>query len=200
MRIEQPAQLDELDFEKGGGLLPVVAQHARTGEVLMVAYANREALERALATGEAWYYSRSRNALWRKGETSGNTQRVVAMYADCDRDTVLVLVEPVGPTCHTGDWSCFEGPPTLPALGRVLARRAAERPEGSYTTRLLSDRNLRLKKLGEEATELAIACADEDRERAAAEAADVVYHALVACLATGVTVDDVLAELARRLK
>lgn len=200
MKIENAGQLDALDFGKGGGMVPVVTQHARTGEVLMVAYATREALERTLGTGEAWYYSRSRGALWRKGETSGNVQRVVSVHADCDSDTVLYRVEPAGPACHTGEWSCFDAPPTLAALARVLAERAATRPEGSYTTRLLSDRNLRLKKLGEEATELALACADGEPERIASEAADLFYHALVACQAAGVTADDVLAELARRFR
>lgn len=199
MRIESAAQLDALDFEKGDGLIPVVTQDARTGEVLMVAYANREALERTLETGEMWYFSRSRGRLWRKGETSSNTQRLVSLHADCDRDTVLARVEPAGPSCHTGDWSCFSAPPTLAALAAVLAARKAEPTEGSYTAKLLGNRNLRLKKLGEEAAELVLACADEDRTRAAEEAADVVYHTLVACLAAGVTLTDILAALDRRL-
>lgn len=199
MRIETEAQLDRLDFAKRQGLVPVVAQHARTGEALMLGYANREALARTLETGEVWYYSRSRQQLWKKGETSGNVLRLVSLHADCDADAVLARVDPTGPTCHTGDWSCFEAPPTLPALAAVLEDRLASPPERSYTAMLLADRNLRLKKLGEEALELALACADEDRERVAEEAADVVYHTLVASLAAGVSAERVLAALDRRL-
>ena len=199
MRIERAEQLAALDFEKGGGLVPVVAQHAHTGEVLMLAYANREALERTLATGTMWFYSRSRDALWRKGETSGNTLRLVSLHADCDADAVLALVEPAGPSCHTGARSCFSAPPTIPALADVLAARRANPPAGSYTARLFGDRNLRLKKLGEESTELALACVLEDKERAVEEAADLLYHALVACAAAGVEPTEVLAALDRRL-
>lgn len=200
MRIDRAEQLDGLDFGKGSGLVPVVAQHARSGEVLMLAYANREALERTLADGVMWYFSRSRDRLWRKGETSGNAQRLVSLHADCDADAVLARVEPAGPSCHTGSWSCFSAPPTLPALAARLRQRAEERPPGSYTTRLLADRNLRLKKLGEEAVELALGCAAGDAERAAAEAADLLYHALVACLAEGVQAEDVLGVLDERFR
>ncbi|HLU24092.1 MAG TPA: bifunctional phosphoribosyl-AMP cyclohydrolase/phosphoribosyl-ATP diphosphatase HisIE [Longimicrobiales bacterium] len=199
MRIENEDQLDRLDFAKGQGLVPVVAQHARTGEVLMVGYANREALARTLETGVVWYYSRSRQRLWQKGETSGNVHRLVSLHTDCDGDAIVARVDPAGPTCHTGDWSCFGAPPTLAALSAVLQERLAAPPERSYTAKLLADRNLRLKKLGEEALELALACADEDRERVAEEAADVVYHTLVACLAAGVPPERVLAALERRL-
>lgn len=199
MRISNAEQIDALDFGKGDGLVPVVAQHARTGEVLMLAYADREALARTLESGEMWYFSRSRDRLWHKGETSGNAQRVVSLHADCDGDTVLARVEPTGPSCHTGSWSCFDAPPVLAALGALLERRASERPDGSYTARLLGDENLRLKKLGEEAIELAMACAARDPSRAAEEAADVIYHALVACMGAGCSVDAVLAALERRL-
>jgi phosphoribosyl-ATP pyrophosphohydrolase/phosphoribosyl-AMP cyclohydrolase len=199
MRIERLDQLDALDFAKGDGLVPVVAQHALTGEVLMLGYANREALARTLETGELWFWSRGRGRLWKKGETSGNVLRLVSLHGDCDGDAVVARVEPVGPTCHAGTWSCFEAPPPLAALGRVLSDRASSLPEGSYTTRLLTDRNLRLKKLGEEAVELALACTDGDPSRVAEEAADLVYHALVACRAAGVAPEDVLASLARRL-
>lgn len=199
MRIDDVRKLDFLDFAKGGGLLPVVTQHFRTGEVLMVAYASREALSLALETGEMWYFSRSRGRLWKKGEASGHTQRLVSLHADCDRDTVLARVEPSGPSCHTGNWSCFSAPPVLAALGALLQQRANEPPAGSYTQRLLDDQNLRLKKLGEETVELALACAAGDRARVAEEAADVIYHALVACLGAGVCVDAVLAALEQRL-
>lgn len=199
MRIDDGARLDALDFAKGEGLVPVVTQHSRTGEVLMVAYANREALARSLETGEMWYFSRSRGRLWRKGEVSGHTQRLVSLDADCDRDTVLASVEPAGPSCHTGSWSCFSAPPVLAALAALLQQRIGDRPAGSYTARLFTDENLRLKKLGEESVELALACAAGDAPRVAAEAADVIYHALVACLGAGVGIDAVLGELERRL-
>ena len=188
--------LDALDFTKRGGVVTVVAQDARTGAVLMVAHADREALEQTLATGEMHYRSTTRG-LWHKGATSGNTQAVVSLAADCDGDAVLARIVPRGPACHTGAVSCF-GAEALAAdalgvLDRTIAERAmgdtaaasaASRP--SYTRRLLGDRNLRLKKLGEEAAELAVACADDDRTRATEEGADLVYHALVALRALGV--------------
>jgi phosphoribosyl-ATP pyrophosphohydrolase/phosphoribosyl-AMP cyclohydrolase len=195
--------LDTLDFTKGGGLVTVVTQDATTGVVLMIAHADREALERTLATGEMHYRSRTRG-LWHKGATSGNTQRVLSLSADCDGDAVLARVRPAGPACHTGATSCFgdsaRGADALGALDLVIAARAtATKDAGSgYTRKLLSDRNLRLKKLGEEATELAVACADGDVERATAEAADVVYHSLVALRALGVPLDAVRAELETR--
>ena len=200
MRIQRPQDLAQLAFDEGGGLVPVVAQHVRTGEVLMLAYASREALERTLESGDLVLWSRSRGELWHKGASSGNTQRVVALFADCDQDAVLALVEPAGPACHTGDWTCFGGLPTIPALAEVLDSRVENMPEGSYTTRLLADLNLRTKKLGEEAVELATACALTDHVRAAEEAGDLVYHALVACRALGVSAADVLGALERRLQ
>jgi phosphoribosyl-AMP cyclohydrolase / phosphoribosyl-ATP pyrophosphohydrolase len=190
--------LDRLDFAKGDGLVPVIAQDRRTGEVLMLGYADRAALERSLETGLLTFRSRSRGGLWTKGETSGNTLRIVALASDCDRDAVLAQVEPAGPTCHTGDRSCFGAPPTLVALADTLERRRGADPAESYTARLLADRNHRLKKLGEEAVELAVACADGDRERVTSEAADLLYHTLVACMAEGVGLDDVLGALKAR--
>jgi phosphoribosyl-ATP pyrophosphohydrolase/phosphoribosyl-AMP cyclohydrolase len=199
--------IDSLDFEKGGGLVTVVAQHARSGAVLMVAHADREALERTVATGEMHFRSRSRG-LWHKGATSGNVQRVVSLTADCDRDAVLARVLPDGPACHTGSSSCFEGVETLDGsldrLDAVIADRAKarlgereERP-ASYTQRLLADRNLRLKKLGEEVAELVAACADGNREAAAEEAADLLYHTLVALRALDVGLGEVVEALGRR--
>ncbi|HET7321758.1 MAG TPA: bifunctional phosphoribosyl-AMP cyclohydrolase/phosphoribosyl-ATP diphosphatase HisIE [Longimicrobiaceae bacterium] len=198
MKIEGARAIEALDFARGGGLLPVVAQHARTGEVLMLGYADREALERSLPGGLLTFHSRSRDMLWTKGETSGNTLRVVSLHADCDRDAVLALVEPAGPTCHTGERSCFGAAPTLPALAGTLAARRAVPDGESYTGRLLNDRNLRLKKLGEEAVELAVACADGDSGRVREEAADLLYHLLTACLAEGVELDDILGVLEAR--
>lgn len=194
--------VDTLDFEKGGGLVTVVTQDARSGVVLMVAHADREAIERTLASGEMHYRSRSRGA-WHKGATSGNTQRLVSLAADCDGDAVLARVIPSGPACHTGTDSCFGtgGGDPLSALDAVIRERAAtsaeEAPE-SYTRRLLDDRNLRLKKIGEEAMELAVACADEDASRAVEEGADLVYHTLVALRALGRGLDDLRSALVLR--
>src|ERR671932_1084125 len=153
--------LAALDFSKGGGLVTVVAQDARSGAVLMVAHADREALERTLATGEMHYRSRTRG-LWHKGAASGNTQRVVSLTVDCDGDAVLARVRPAGPACHTGAASCFGdaalGADALGTLDRTIAARTAEPPRAaSYTQRLLADRNLRLRKLGEEIGELVTA-------------------------------------------
>ena len=197
MEIRTETDLAALDFEKSGGLVPVVAQEAGSGEILMLAYADQAALERCLQTRQMWYYSRSRQRLWQKGESSGNTQRLVSLHADCDGDAVLARVEAAGPACHTGEANCFGTAPTLAELARVLAERQATAPETSYTARLLSDRNLRLKKLGEEVVELVLACADG--EQVAEEAADVIYHLLVACLGAGVPLGEVLTSLGQRL-
>jgi phosphoribosyl-AMP cyclohydrolase / phosphoribosyl-ATP pyrophosphohydrolase len=194
-----------LNFEKGNGLVTVVTQDARSGELLMVAHADREALERTLATGEMHYRSRSRG-LWHKGATSGNTQRVVSLTPDCDRDAVLARVVKAGPACHTGAVSCFDAEPAdaVSALDATIARRAAQAPAAderpSYTRKLLDNRNLRLKKLGEEAAELVTACADGDGERAAEEAADLLYHLLVAVRPLGVDLNAIRAVLAARAR
>lgn len=185
--------LNALAFEKNGGIVTVVAQDALTGAVLMVAAADREALERTLATGEMYYRSRTRG-LWHKGATSGNVQRVVSLAADCDGDAVLARVTPAGPACHTGSRTCFGDSAAGDVLGEladVIESRARSSDGEGYTRRLLSDRNLRLKKLGEEAAELAVALADEDQARAAEEGADLLYHMMVALRAAGVTLDDV---------
>jgi phosphoribosyl-AMP cyclohydrolase / phosphoribosyl-ATP pyrophosphohydrolase len=196
------ADLDALDFAKLGGLVPVIAQDARSGEVLMLGFADRAALAATRRDGELWFWSRRRRHLWRKGETSGNHLRVVSLHADCDRDAVLARVEPQGPTCHTGARSCFGAPPVLAELADVIAERAAARgatgTPPSYTRRLLEDPNLRLKKLGEEATELALACAAGDPERVAEEGADLLYHLLVATAASGVSLGALLGVLADR--
>ncbi|HET7621001.1 MAG TPA: phosphoribosyl-AMP cyclohydrolase, partial [Gemmatimonadaceae bacterium] len=201
--------LDALDFRRGGGLVTVVTQDVHTGQLLMVAHADREALEYTLATGEMHYHSR-RRGLWHKGATSGNRQRMVSLTADCDGDAVLALVDQIGAACHNGTRSCFvaddaaEGwrpgassggdDGVLTKLDATIAARAragSSIAQSSYTARLLADRNLRLKKLGEEAAELVTACADGDRERATEEAADLLYHALVALRAVGGSLGDV---------
>lgn len=201
--ITSATDLDALDFGKQDGLVPVIVQDATTGDPLMLAFANRVAFERTLETGQMHFWSRSRNALWRKGETSGNTLTLESLHADCDGDTVLARVAPAGPACHTGERSCFgEGSAvpggTLTRLDATLAARAVDRPDGSYTVRLLDDRNLRLKKLGEETAELVAALAVGDAKQAVAEAADLLYHLLVALRAEGVEAAALLEELEKR--
>ena len=195
--------IDALNFEKGSGLVSVVTQHARTGQVLMQAFANREALERTLATGEMHYHSRTRG-LWHKGASSGNTQQVISLTADCDGDTILARVIPAGPACHTGAVTCFGevAADTLGELDAMIDSRSVLPPSAtvSYTARLLGDRNLRLKKIGEESSEFVTACADGDATRATEEAADLLYHMLVALHAVGGSLDGVRSELRARTK
>ena len=191
------------------GLVPVVAQESRTGDVLMVAWADRDALEQTLATGAAHYFSRSRRALWRKGATSGNEQYVTQVLLDCDADTVLYRVRQTGPACHTGARSCFEAPESgddagghlLTRLARTVARRAAERPAGSYTVKLLEAGVPAVsQKVGEEAVEVVVAANAQDDRRLASEAADLLYHLLVLLEARGVPLDAVWQELEQRSK
>lgn len=198
------------------GLVPVVAQDVETGDVLTLAYANSEAVEKTLATGEAYYYSRSRSELWRKGETSGNTQRVVEVRLDCDGDALLYRVEPRGPACHTGSRTCFfttlagEGVgvatekvdgaafgATLERLAGTIARRHQEMPDESYTAGLIRRGPERVaQKVGEEAVEVVIAALRE--ERLAEETADLVYHLLVLLEERGVGIEEVAGVLSDR--
>lgn len=189
------------------GLLPVIVQDAVSGAVLMLAWANRVALEATLATEEAHFWSRSRQALWRKGETSGHTLRVVGIALDCDGDTVLLSVLPAGPACHRGTTTCFEPRPTaaleLGWLAAVVAERArAADPESSYTARLLTEGLPRVaQKVGEEGVETVIAALDPSPaapERLASEAADLLFHLLVLLEAKKVPLEAVAQELARR--
>jgi phosphoribosyl-ATP pyrophosphohydrolase/phosphoribosyl-AMP cyclohydrolase len=180
------------------GLVPCVVQDWRTGEVLTLAYMNAEALARTRETGEMHFWSRSREELWHKGETSGNVQALKAIRYDCDADALLALVEPTGPACHTGERTCFhrgdmELAPgeALPALERVLADRAARRPDGSYTVALLDDPERMGDKIREEADEVARAAAGEPDERVAEEAADVLYHLAVLLRARGMDIASV---------
>jgi phosphoribosyl-ATP pyrophosphohydrolase/phosphoribosyl-AMP cyclohydrolase len=207
----------EIRFDEHG-LVPCVVQDWATGEVLTLAYMNDEALRRTRETGETHFYSRSREELWHKGETSGNTQRVRQLRFDCDADAIVALVEPAGPACHTGNRSCFyrdldghsdgqvDGPAVpgepapaaheaLGALARTLDDRASERPEGSYTVELLDDPPRIGEKVREEADEVARAAASESEERIAAEAADVLYHLQVLLRSREVPVEAVLEEL-----
>jgi phosphoribosyl-AMP cyclohydrolase / phosphoribosyl-ATP pyrophosphohydrolase len=202
------------------GLVPVVTQESRSGDVLMVAYANREALERTLSTGLAHYFSRSRGKLWQKGETSEHVQRITEVRLDCDGDAVLYRVEQTGPACHTGTRTCFStvigrtggrtggaaaeedpGGHVLSRLARTVASRAAARPQSSYTAQLLAGGVAKIsQKVGEEAVEVVVAANSEDDERLASEAADLLYHLLVLLQARGVPLDVVLQELERREK
>jgi len=200
------------------GLVPCVMQDWRTGEVLTLAYMNAEALERTRETGEVHFYSRSRRAVWHKGQTSGNVQRVRQLRFDCDGDAIVALVEPAGPACHTGERSCFyrdldgnadtapdappePGEPTpatheaLATLERTLIERAQKRPRGSYTVELLDDPARIESKLREEADEAARAAHSESEERLAEEAADVVYHLNVLLLSRSVSMAEVLEML-----
>ena len=193
----------QLKFD-ANGLIPAIAQDARTNQVLMLAYMNQQSIEQTLETGYSTYFSRSRQALRKKGETSGHTQKLVAMRYDCDHDAMLLTVEQIGPACHTGAKSCFAGaaPETegfIRYLQSVIRGRHAEMPEGSYTSRLF-DRGVNkiAQKVGEEAVETVIEAVAGNREAMIYEASDLVYHLLVLLEATGCSVADLEKELARR--
>jgi phosphoribosyl-ATP pyrophosphohydrolase/phosphoribosyl-AMP cyclohydrolase len=183
-----PEQIDQLDFDKQDGLLPVVVQDAHSLRVLMLGYMNRDALMQTLASRRVTFFSRSRHRLWTKGESSGHVLELVSIEADCDMDTLLVTAMPKGPTCHLGRPSCF---PTAPGhflgeLDALLAKRVSERPEGSYTTRLLDSGLRRIaQKVGEEGVETALAAVAQDTPALLGEAADLVYHLLVLLQAKG---------------
>lgn len=186
------------------GLLPVVVQDSATLKVLMVAYMNNEAFEKTLATGKATFYSRSRGALWTKGETSGNFIEVVAMYPDCDNDTLLLMGHPVGPACHRGTTACFDTPDNegfIRKLQEVIQQRHSDMPEGSYTTYLFNKGTNKIaQKVGEEAVETVIEAIDGNRERYLYEASDLIYHLLVLNEQMGFTIKDIEEELASRHK
>jgi phosphoribosyl-ATP pyrophosphohydrolase/phosphoribosyl-AMP cyclohydrolase len=177
-------------------LRPAIVQDADSGRVLMLAWMDAEAERRTRESGEAWFWSRSRQEYWRKGATSGNTMAVEELRDDCDGDALLMRVRPNGPACHTGSLSCF-----APALWRTISQRAAERPEGSYTAKLLDEGVGKCaQKVGEEAVEVVTAALSESDERVASEAADLVYHLYVLLAARGVDIAAVEDELARRVK
>ncbi len=195
--------LATLDWDKGGGLVPVVVQHAHDGRVLMLGHANHLALERTLATRQLHLWSRSRQRLWRKGESSGHVLALVSLAADCDRDTVLAQVLPQGPTCHRGTPTCFDGAtaaqPWLNQLEALIVQRADADPATSYVARLLAAPVARrAQKLGEEGVETALAAATGDRDGLRSEAADLVFHLLVLLRGADLTLADVVGELARR--
>ena len=191
-------------------LIPAIVQDARTGQVLMQGYMNREAYERTLAEGNIWFWSRSRGRLWMKGETSGNVLKLRALRVDCDGDTLLALADPAGPTCHTSAVSCFftsiqesAGSPPTPEIAAELyatiRQRLADRPVGSYIARLAERGVERMaQKVGEEATEVVIAAVTRNRDSLIAETADLWFHTLVLLAEAGLTPDDIWAELASR--
>jgi phosphoribosyl-ATP pyrophosphohydrolase/phosphoribosyl-AMP cyclohydrolase len=196
---------DEIRFDERG-LIPAIVQDAATREVLTLAYMNRESLARTLETKQTWFWSRSRNELWHKGATSGNTQEVVNLALDCDSDAIIVLVKPAGPACHTGAVSCFDtGAASLGAvldqLYELIRSRERERPSGSYTTYLFeAGLDKILKKVGEESAETIIAAKNENDARLTEESADLLYHLLVLLVARGVSLTDIAQELAQRRK
>lgn len=213
--------MDSLDLKfDEAGLIPVVVQDGSTKDVLMVAHMNQESLQRTLETGETHFWSRSRQSLWHKGESSGNTQHVASIAVDCDQDTLLVRVEPAGPACHTGKFSCFyrEFPsgagfddlapesvraadlgPFLGKLYKLIETRKTERPEGSYTTYLFnSGLDKILKKVGEESAETIIAAKNESPERLTSEIADLLYHVLVLMVERDVSLEAIASELQAR--
>ena len=197
----------ELKFDEKG-LIPAIVVDAKTKEVLTLAYMNAESLEITLKENKTCFYSRSRQTLWRKGETSGNYQHVVSITADCDKDALVVMVEKDGPACHTGAESCFFNPLyineekhefSLRGLYELLLARNAERPQGSYTTYLFEKGiDKILKKVGEESTEVIIAGKADDKKETIYEIADLAYHVMVLMVQMGITVDEVRDELASR--
>lgn len=185
------------------GLLPAIVRDATTGDVLTLAFMNEESLRKTIETGETWFWSRSRQELWNKGATSGNTQRVVHIAADCDRDALVVTVEPAGPACHTGARSCFEGVPSraldLDGLSAVLRDRFEKRPEQSYSAYLFNEGlDKILKKVGEEATEVVIAAKGQGRERLVSEVSDLLFHLSALLVNEGISWNEVGAELENR--
>ena len=192
------------DFAKGDGLLPAIVQHAQSGEVLMLGYMDEAALARTRASGLVTFFSRSKQRLWTKGEISGDSLTLIDIRLDCDADTFLVRAMPAGPTCHTGTSSCF-GDDVKPPLGflaeldALVASRHAERPDGSYTTKLFEGGIRRMaQKVGEEGVEAALAAVAEDDDALIGEAADLVFHLMVVLRARGIGFDAIAAKLAAR--
>jgi phosphoribosyl-ATP pyrophosphohydrolase/phosphoribosyl-AMP cyclohydrolase len=187
--------LEELAWDKQNGLLPAIVQDVSTLRVLMLGYMDREALRQTLTTRKATFFSRSRDHLWTKGETSGNTLDVVGVAVDCDRDTLLVSAKPNGPTCHLGTASCFSADAPSSMIGEldeIVAVRAKEKPAGSYTTKLLDAGIARIaQKVGEEGVEVALAAVTSDDQALLGEAADLIYHVLVLLRARGLSIQDV---------
>jgi phosphoribosyl-ATP pyrophosphohydrolase len=203
---DSPLDLNRIDWAKGDGLLPAIVQHARTGEVLMLGYMNAEALAQTQARGLVTFYSRSKQRLWTKGESSGHVLKLQSIRTDCDGDTLLIQAQPHGPTCHQGTSSCFgESADVRPPLGflaeldALVASRHAERPAGSYTTSLFEGGIRRMaQKVGEEGVETALAAVAQEDAELLGEAADLIFHLCVLLRARGLSLGDVAALLARR--
>ena len=199
---------DELDWDKGAGLLPAIVQDAGSGAVLMLGYMNPQALAETRATGRVTFWSRSKGRLWTKGETSGHFLRLVCIAADCDGDTLLILAQPSGPACHRGTATCWgEHAPRsdaqqiafLGTLQRVIAQRIAARPPGSYTAKLLAEGTRRIaQKVGEEGLELALAAVAQSDAEVIGEAADLLYHTLLLLEVKGLSLSRIVAELEAR--
>jgi phosphoribosyl-ATP pyrophosphohydrolase/phosphoribosyl-AMP cyclohydrolase len=196
-----------LDWDKGGGLLPAIVQHARTGRVLMLGYMNDAALRQTLSGGRVVFYSRSRETLWTKGETSGNHLNVVDVSTDCDCDALLVLADPIGPTCHKGTESCFaDAMPSdaqrlgfLALLENIIANRIADQPESSYTAKLYAKGTGRIaQKVGEEGVETALAAVSRDDEGLVSECADLLFHLMVLLKSRELTLERIVEELKAR--
>ncbi len=199
--------ISKIDFGKGDGLVPAIVQDADSGAVLMLGYMNREALEETLKRARAVFYSRSKQRLWEKGETTGHTLDVIDVVADCDNDTLLVSARPRGPACHNGTLTCFGDEPRSAATGisflakleGVIAQRAQEKPEASYTARLLDKGISRVaQKVGEEGVELALAGVNESEQKVVEESADLLFHLLVLLRARGIAFEQVVRELEGR--
>jgi phosphoribosyl-ATP pyrophosphohydrolase/phosphoribosyl-AMP cyclohydrolase len=200
-------EIASIDFEKGGGLVPAIVQDADSGAVLMLGYMNREALEQTLARKRAVFYSRSKQRLWEKGETTGHTLDVVDVAVDCDGDTLLLMARPRGPACHQGTLTCFGDEPrsavaSIAFLGRlegVIAQRATEKPESSYTARLLDKGVARVaQKVGEEGVEVALAGVGESADKVLEESADLLFHLLVLLRSRGLSLGQVVRKLEAR--
>lgn len=192
-----------LDWDKGDGLVPLIVQHAHDGRVLMLGYANREALERTLQTQQIHFWSRSKQRLWRKGESSGHVLKLVSIAADCDHDTLLCQALPAGPTCHLGTPTCFDATtpahPWLNELEALIAARAHADPSSSYVAKLLAGRPARrAQKVGEEGVETALAAVSGNRDELRNEAADLLFHLLVLLRGSDLTLADIVSELAQR--
>lgn len=201
------AEIDTIDFAKGDGLVPAVVQHAVTGAVLMLGYMNSDALRETFSRRRVVFFSRSKQRMWEKGETSGHFLELDSVRTDCDRDTLLITAWPQGPVCHVGTATCFGSDPAstgeklafLATLETVIAKRAAEQPEGSYTARLFAQGPRRIaQKIGEEGVEVALAAVTEADDKLVSEAADLVFHLLVMLKKRGLSVENVVAELQAR--
>lgn len=196
----------KLDFEKVGGLIPAIIQDDKTSKVLMLGYMNEEALEKTLKEGRVTFFSRTKNRLWTKGEESGNFLNVVSINEDCDKDTLLVKVDPVGPVCHTGVDTCFnerneESVMFLKHLQRFIEKRYQEMPEGSYTTSLFKEGiNRMAQKVGEEAVETVIEATNGTDDRLVYESADMIYHLIVLLTSKGLSIEHLIKELEKRHK